>query len=80
MVISSNGIIVAHDNCRVNSSERQKENNKYFKAFVSDALNELEKGHSVLILSKDQLNEVKKVMQINYKYNEKYKWWMVSKK
>ena len=48
------------DVVRVNSKQRQKKDDKYFRELVADCIKLLEKNGKAICFDKDQLEEIKK--------------------
>jgi hypothetical protein len=63
------------DVVRVNSKQRQKKDDKYFRELVADCIKLLEKNGKAICFDKDQLEEIKKVLAIEAKYNNLNNWW-----
>ena len=63
---------------RANSvSKKQTENNKYFDSFISDSIKTLKKRGSTILFSKEQVEAIKIIINIETKYNSQNKWWEV---
>lgn len=75
-MISSRGVVIAHDNNRVNSNNtKMKPDDHFFHNFIVHTLQDLESGKKVLLFNQDQINYIKNVMNISLRYIEKYNWW-----
>ena len=63
------------DVVRVNSKERQKKDDKYFREFISDCIKLLESKGKAICMNREQLEEIKKALDVEAKYNNIYDWW-----
>ena len=60
---------------KVNSSQRQRNDDKYFRDFVSDCIKQLESEGKAICMNKEQLAAVSSVLKVEATYNEIYDWW-----
>lgn len=65
---------------KVNSNRKEKNNNQYFNAFVSEAITRLNQGRTIICFNKEQVEEIQKSINITATYNKSNNWWVVSKK
>ena len=80
MSVSVQGVICARDNCRVNSNNtKMKADDKYFRAFIYDAVSRLKRNETIICFNKDQLNEINNRIPIISRYDKINNWWEVKK-
>lgn len=77
---SARGTICSRDVTRVNSTIRQKENKHFFNAFISDCLDLLNNDKPCLVFNMEHIQELEKIIPIDYTYDSVNKWYTVTKK
>lgn len=65
------------DVARVNSKQKKKADDKYFREFVSDAINTLMRSKKTICFYKEQVLAIEKVLKIKCEYNKINNWWEV---
>lgn len=63
---------------KVNSAEKQKSDDRYFNAFITDSINQLRKKESVICFYKEQLDAISAVVEVDVYYDSKNEWWVLS--
>lgn len=61
------------------NSQKIKENNRYFNAFIADSINRLNKGDTIICFNKDQIEEIQRCMKLNIIYDTINRWYVLSK-